>query len=635
MDHDTFCDEEAMETVRRTLETCELKVPETRPWLLLDGTGREVIRQRAAERDGLLECVRKQCEERVAGGVVPVTVYDAGPAVSEVVAASEGYFLLGDRSLADWALGQAREFFKLESWMCPLHGKDGPDAHADHVMCNIAAALVYAHDLLGDACTEEDMSVLAEVVNRLCVEKFIYTTHDRKSWWSYEEWKTNWKIMCCGETGFAVCGLADRLPDVRQALWLSARGVIETLNAVPPEGDWEEGVTYWFTTLYMGLRFAVALKRLTSGDVDLLEHPALARTGDFGMMTAFPSGYLYDFNDNLNKMTTVGADAMLWLAVHAGRRDWLHAVRMFPSDTPVWLSNDAPDLEDELPSKLTANFPDSGVATMRSGWGPSDVFVGIKSSRSDVSHGHLDANSFVLSAAGVPLVVDSGTWPYAAHISSFDFSGPRWNFDGFATIGHSTLMVDGQGQASGKDLVGRIIEVSSGEGWHKVVGDASGVYPGLLETFVRTIILLGSELVIIRDVIRCAGERHVEWLLHYAGDVRTVGVSSVVENEEVRLVVTPLLPDRSNGWRISDVTRTSVYEGQDFRKDVTPSIHYRSFSPFRAAGEFEFLFGMRVGGAEDGGDWTFALGDDGWELRAEGAVGAIRPDGRSLAYSTA
>ena len=635
MDHTTLCDEGAMESVRRTLETCELKVPGTRPWLLFDGTEREVIRQRAAERDGLLERVRKQCEERVAGGVVPVTVHDAGPSVNKVVAASEGYFLLGDSSLADWALNQAREFLKLESWMYPLHGTDGPEAHADHVLCNIAAALVYAHDLLGDACTEEDISALAEVVNRLCVEKFIYTTHDRKSWWAYEDWKTNWKIMCCGETGFAVCGLADRLPDVRQALWLSARGVIETLDAVPPEGDWEEGVTYWFTTLYMGLRFAVALKRLTSGAVDLFEHPALARTGDFGMMTAFPGGYLYDFNDNLSRLTAVGADAMLWLAVHTGRRDWLHAARMFPSHSPAWLSGDAPELQAELPSKLTANFPDSGVATIRSGWGPGDVFVGMKCSRSDVSHGHLDANSFVLSAAGAPLVVDSGTWPYAAHISSFDFDGPRWNFDACATIGHSTLLVDGQGQATGKDLVGRIVEVTSGEGWHKIVGDASGVYPGLLETFVRTIMLLGSERVIIRDVVRCSGERHVEWLLHYAGDVRTVGVASVVDNEEVRLVVTPLLPDRSNGWRISDVTRTSLYQGQESFEDVTPSIRYRSFSPFRAAGEFEFLFGMRVGGAEDGGDWTFAPGDDGWELRAKGAAGTIRPDGQSLVCSTA
>jgi len=635
MDHKAFYDEGAMETIRRTLETCELRVPRTRPWLLFDRAEREVIRQRAAGRDALLERVRKQCEERVAGGVLPVTVHDAGPTVPKVVAAAEGYLLLGDRSLADWVLDQAREFLKLESWMFPLHGEDGPHAHADHVLCNVAAALVYAHDLLGEACTEEDMSVLAEVVNRLCVEKFIYTTHDRKSWWSYEDWKTNWKIMCCGETGLAVCGLADRLPDARQALWLSARGVIETLNAVPPEGDWEEGVTYWFTTLYMGLRFAVALKRLTSGAVDLFEHPALARTGDFGMMTAFPAGYLYDFNDNLNKPTAVGSDAMLWLAVHTGRRDWLHAARMFPSDTPVWLSADAPDLEDELPSKLTANFPDSGVATMRSGWGTDDAFVGMKCSRSDVSHGHLDANSFVLSAAGAPLVVDSGAWPYAAHISSFDFNGPRWNFDGYATIGHSTLMVDGQGQSTGKDLVGRIVEVSSGEGWHKVVGDASAVYPGLLETFVRTIMLVGSELVIVRDVVRCAGERHVEWLLHYAGDIRTVGVASVLENEEVRLVVTPLLPDKSNGWRVSDVTRTSVYKSHDSRGDVTPSIRYRSFSPFRAAAEFEFLFAMRVGGDEDGGDWTFTPDTNGWELQAKGTPTPIRPDGQTLVCNTA
>ena len=47
-----------------------------------------------------------------------------------------------------------------------------------------------------------------------------------------------------------------RSPAVARA----AQGVLQTLDKVPAEGDWPEGINYWFCTLMMGLRFARALR---------------------------------------------------------------------------------------------------------------------------------------------------------------------------------------------------------------------------------------------------------------------------------------------------------------------------------------------------------------------------------------
>jgi hypothetical protein len=291
-----------------------------------------------------------------------------------------------------------------------------------------------------------------------------------------------------------------------------------------------------------------------------------------------------------------------------------------------WLAAEDPDLHGEVPQRTAALFPWTGIATARTGWAPDDTFVAVKATRTKMSHGHLDANSFILESRGVPLLIDSGTWPYAFALGNHDETGPRWNFDAFATVGHSTLLVDGQGQSCGEEFVARIVSLDSGEGWHRIVADASDVYPGLLKRFVRTIHLVAPASLIVHDEVECDGERHVEWLMHYAGTVRTKDHLSIVENEGVRLVVTPLLPDRSMGWRVSDVTRTSSYVTDDSGKSVIPSIRYRGFSPFRAAEKFEFLFAMRVDGDEDGDVWDFRGEDEDWELRHGGVT--IAPGAR-------
>jgi hypothetical protein len=276
-----------------------------------------------------------------------------------------------------------------------------------------------------------------------------------------------------------------------------------------------------------------------------------------------------------------------------------------------------------------AAFPRTGVATLRSGWDRKDTFIGFKCGPSDVGHSHQDANSFVLESMGEPLLVDSGYWRYAAFIGFFDLQCLRWNWDNNATIGHSSILVDGQGQTWGMDYPGKLGNLTTGEGWQMISGDASLCYPNLLTQYVRTVCLLSPDHVIIRDVIRCAGSRHVEWLLHYAGQIRDQGCSSIIENGGASLAVTPLLPSREFGWRVSDVMRTSVYPDEEYHAEYTHRIRYRGFAPFRAAESFEFLFGLKVGGG-GAGDWNLETDERGWRLMAPGLDRVIIPEGTGL-----
>lgn len=158
--------------------------------------------------------------------------------------------------------------------------------------------------------------------------------------------------------------------------------------------------------------------------------------------------------------------------------------------------------------------------------------------------------------------------------------------------------------------------------WARLVGEASRAYPGLLGQFTRTLLLLKPDVIVVRDVVACEGARHLEWLLHHAGTVTTQGLCSTIENQGVGLAVTPFLPDRGLGWRVSDVARASTYECSDTRQEVTMTIRYRAFSTFRPAAAAEFLFGLRVNGAGEA-DWAFTETPEGWTLQAAGYAGVI------------
>jgi hypothetical protein len=551
---------------------------------------------------------------------------------SEAVTVAQAQLLAPSADFAAWLNARVSALLETPTWFAPVHV--GACRICDHCMCNTAAHVAVVLDHVPEAFTAAETTDVGNRLRRKFLEAFLEATGENPEWWYRPDTVSNWKIMCCGEGGLAACAFAGVWPEAPEALARAARGVLEILDRVPPEGDWGEGVGYWFTTLWMGLRLARALRRLTGGAVDLFRHPALRTTGDFLTQFTTPAGRVYNVADCDPALSPVMAEALLLLAAEEGRPDWAYAARLAPICTPLYLACDQPNLPAVPCPRRSARFPSIGAATLRTGWGPADVFVGLKSGPSAVGHGHLDANSLFLEAGGVPLVPEYPYWPQAHFLGFFEVAKGRWRFDGPATIGHSTILVDGQGQTYGQGCAGRILEVREGPGWGLAAGEAADCYPGRLRQFTRTILLLTPGLIVVRDLIEGGGERQVEWLLHYTGEMRGDGLVSVVENSGVRLAVHSLLPDRQQGWRWNDVTRTSLYECSDTRQMVTRAVRYRSFAPFRPATHFEFLFLLAIGDAAadasgldfagSAGDWTLTLPRAGWRVVPEGCSLACR-----------
>jgi len=119
------------------------------------------------------------------------------------------------------------------------------------------------------------------------------------------------------------------------------------------------------------------------------------------------------------------APETLWLLGTDGLRAF-EALRPAPPAAPV--------------SRL---FADGGVVVMRSGWGARAhhlVFdVGPLGCPINAGHGHADLLSIQCSVFAQPCLVDAGTYGYTAE--------PRWRDFFRGTAAHSTVVVDGCGQA--------------------------------------------------------------------------------------------------------------------------------------------------------------------------------------------
>ena len=115
---------------------------------------------------------------------------------------------------------------------------------------------------------------------------------------------------------------------------------------------------------------------------------------------------------------------LLWLL---GRR----GLAAFDALTPAPPSGD--------PSRA---FPKGGVVVMRSGWDATShhlIFdVGPLGCPVSAAHGHADLLAVQLAAFGQPLLVDPGTGSYAQ---------PTWRDYFRSTAAHTTVLVDGEGQA--------------------------------------------------------------------------------------------------------------------------------------------------------------------------------------------
>lgn len=568
----------------------------------------ERVRDRARAVPGLVDRIAEQA--RIAEGedsyFKPKVEgsYLYRPLLNMLAPLTAATLVLEDEHSAVLALKAIEAYLEVPTQQWPPPARR--DMRCHHSIPNSSALLGITMDICGDYWSSEAVASISERIASDLLVRFLVTWQKQDEFWATPEYNFNWKIMCCGDSGLGALACGESVSNLREVLQASLEGTLAVLDFIPSEGDWPEGTGYFLGSLRLGLRFALALRNATGGEVDIFAHPRLLKAGDFVMHATEPDNGFYDFADcPAFWPTESGHDAwgtMSLLAMGANRGEWARTVRMRDHWSLERLLWDNPELKSVEPSPqdTARHFPWTGVVTMRSGWDEDATFVGFMSGPNDKSHAHLDANSFVVSARGERLLVDEGTWPHAALLGFFDYMGPRFDFDALGTIGHNTLLVDGKGQHAagreyGAEYFGKIIEFQTGAEVDITVGDATAAYAGIVDRYVRTIAFVKPDLVLIFDEVAASEPRYLEWLFHHDGEIDGDEDVTTIRVGEAILTLTRILPEAVDCWRTSDVIRTSKYINSDSLLPERPKVRYRSFGPFHPVEGMDVMWSAWVG----------------------------------------
>jgi hypothetical protein len=123
------------------------------------------------------------------------------------------------------------------------------------------------------------------------------------------------------------------------------------------------------------------------------------------------------------------------------------------------------------------------------------------------SHGHDPHNSFTLNAYGDALLVNCVYRDW--HGSPFH---TQWCW---STKAHNALLVNGEGQKPhSPDPFGKIIAWEFKGSVDYVAGDATEAYEGRLKRFVRHIVFVKPDVIVIADEVIASKPSTFQWMLH-------------------------------------------------------------------------------------------------------------------------
>jgi hypothetical protein len=478
-------------------------------------------------------------------------------------------------ALAYLISGESEHLTNAQEWVlsvCSYPTWDG-DRSLGAGECLFAVSLCY--DWLYHKFTEEQ---------RACIkEKLAYQAEQMKRRpQHHDRWLANHNhVENCGlaAAGFV---LYDEEPKAYDWLKQTGLGFRQTFELLGPDGASDEGQQYWAYSTESLLSYAEAARDLMGIDYyrnsDFMKNalyyviysnlPDL-RADDYAMMygdaqrgyaARNPIYILYrlasEYNNGYAQWT---ANAMVESGIGKGEyRNWCSL---------IWC-DDKVETQPIRELPLFRHFDNIGWITCRSDWGPGAVMVGFRcgpfhghklqpyyDKMTDLGwqfqklgggHCHPDINSFQIYAYGKWLTIDPG------------YEKPK------KTSSHSTVLVNGIGQLGEAGITGRdydwfdceavvaekakskIIKTETNPLYDYIVGDAGNIYPASsgLETFLRHLIFIRPDIVVVVDELKAARPAQFEWRLHMEnGVVEIARHYYLVSNGEVVMDTHIIYPD--------------------------------------------------------------------------------------------
>lgn len=415
-------------------------------------------------------------------------------------------------------------------------------------VAEMSLAVSLALDWAGEALPKSTV----DLSKRALIEKGIKPSFPQKGVPGWVNGTNNWNQVCNGGMIAAAITVADLDPE------LAAKTISRSLDGMPgalasygPDGLYPEGATYWG----YGTSFSVVTSSLLNSafgtDFGIAEYPAFVESATFRLLSVAPSGWYYNFADCGDKGGASGDITLAWFAQHTGNGLFFEREKFLQSPEEmgklsrlagaglVWLSQ----FENRDEAKLPLAWKGDGhnpIAIFRGGEDdPRQYYFGGKGGRATVSHGNMDAGSFIFELDGVRWSIDPGNQSYhEIEKTGFNLWGncqdcQRWLLLTKNNYGHSTITVNDElhinnGFASLKDF--------KDGARPEATFDLKEVFGGLLASATRRFVKEDDHSLLIEDRIEINDStKSVTWQLITAADIEITKDGALLKQDGKQL----------------------------------------------------------------------------------------------------
>jgi hypothetical protein len=435
------------------------------------------------------------------------------------------YQMTGDKTYAEKALEYAEKICYLDSWInrahyfeiiysrvWPYNVKDDQVVFSfDITSSQYTRGLSIVYDWLYPAMTryQRDRIRGALLEKAITLVRGNYEYH----WWA-TAYKCNWSAVCHSALGIAAIALLNEDPHLTDVVARSYEGVWNLFDNYGENGGWQEGRGYWSMQMEHSTFFMEALKRATSGKVNLFRHEKIRlHPCDFALF-----GLTAGFGDSQGE--AVGNSFMInKLIAETGSTNaaWYRQNLMKSDDEIYDLIWPVPQVDAKQPNEFSVHFKGIDWAAMRKNFQPENITVVCKAGMNDdPHHGHLDCGTFNLSWMGQYFI---GELKGAGYDEKY-FGEMRWEYPKASSKGHNVVMVNGEEQIDAKykdqpwkeGIGGKVVDFQTNKSWDFVKMDPTNAYPGKeLKQWNRWIILdKENNFVIVFDKVNCAKDAGIE-----------------------------------------------------------------------------------------------------------------------------
>lgn len=424
-----------------------------------------------------------------------------------------------------------------------------PDHFLDVAEMTMAIAIGY--DWLYNELSEKSKATISKAI----IEKGINPSLDKK----YNGWlrgTNNWNQVCNTGISFGALAVYEIQPQVSMELLRRAiTSIVKPMKEYAPAGNYKEGYSYWGYGTSFNVFFNSALEKIFGTTFGLNEQPGFMESASFYQhlisQQGTPFNYsdagsleglqppMFWFADKLNDPSLLFVEKTYLLESRYNAR----SNRLLPA-AMIWAKGISVDKIVEPVQKTWAGKGENQVVMMRTSWKKKQgIYIGFKGGSPSVSHGHMDAGSFVMDAGPVRWSSDLGMQQYnsleSAGLSIWDMSqgSQRWEVFRYSNYSHSTLTVNGHLQQVKGNAP--LVSFSDDSLNMRAVLDLSSNYSQDLAAAKRGIAIIDKQYVTIRDELQTGDSSCViRWaMLTPAKVVAIDGHQAQLENNGQKLFI--------------------------------------------------------------------------------------------------